>query len=380
MFNRIYHLMVKEFLAVLRDPKSRLLLIVPPILQIIIFSHAITQEVKNVTLAVLNQDRGTEGSALVLRFENTPTFTKVLHLQHRNEINPTIDNQRAIAVLVIPQDFSENLLAPDRTPEVQILIDGRKTNAASIVGGYMQAIVQGYARSIVRPEYRHHVSQSTGVTPHSGVEVVTRNWFNPNLNPRDALIPCLICVLATVVGLLLSALSVAREREMGTFEQLLVTPFSPLEILIGKAVPAMVLATFSAGLITSIVIFGFGIPLKGAFLLLLLSLESFLLAIIGIGLFISSLSMTQQQAVLGCFLVMPPMIMLSGFATPIANMPEWLQTLTVVDPIRWFVVIIQGLFLRGMSTHVVLTNMLPLLAIAACTLSAAMFMFKRRME
>jgi len=348
------------------------LLIVPPILQIIIFSHAITQEVKNVTLAVLNQDRGAEGSTLVLRFENTPTFTKVLHLQHRNEIDPTIDNQLAIAVLVIPQDFSENLLAPDRTPDVQILIDGRKTNAASIVGGYMQAIVQGYARD--------HVSQTSGVIPRSGVDIITRNWFNPNLNPRDALVPCLICVLATVVGLLLSALSIAREREMGTFEQLFVMPFSPLEILIGKAVPAMVLATFSAGLITSIVIFGFGIPLQGEFLLLLLSLESFLLAIIGIGLFISSLSMTQQQAVLGCFLVMPPMIMLSGFATPVENMPDWLQMLTVINPIRWFISIIKGLFLRGMSTPVVLANMLPLLAIATCTLSAAVFMFKRRME
>jgi len=380
MLNRVYHLMIKEFLAVLRDPKSRLLLIVPPILQIIIFSHAITQEVKNVTLAVLNQDRGAEGSTLVLRFENTPTFTQVLHLQHRGEIDPVIDNQRAIAVLVIPQDFSENLLAPDRAPDLQILIDGRKTNAASIVGGYMQAIIQGYARDHVGPEYRRHLSQSSGVTPRSGVEIVTRHRFNPNLNPRDALIPCLICILATVVGLLLSALSVAREREMGTFEQLLVTPFSPLEILIGKAVPAMVLATFSAGLITSIVIFGFGIPLRGSVLLLLLSLESFLLAIIGIGLFISSLSMTQQQAVLGCFLVMPSMIMLSGFTTPVENMPDWLQMLTVVNPIRWFIAIIKGLFLRGMSARVVLTNMLPLLAIASCTLSAAMFMFKRRME
>ena len=372
MFNRIYHLIIKEFLAVLRDPKSRLLLIVPPILQIIIFSHAITQEVKNVTLAVLNQDRGAEGRALVLRFENTPTFTKVLHLRHRNEIDPTIDNQRAIAVLVIPQDFSENLLAPDRTPDVQILIDGRKTNAASIVGGYMQAIVQSHARN--------HVSQTAGVTPRPGVELAVRNWFNPNLNPRESLVPCLICILATVVGLLLSGLSIAREREMGTFDQLLVTPFAPLEILIGKAVPAMVLATFSAGLVTAIVIFVFAIPLKGAFLLLVLSLEAFLLAIIGIGLFISSLSMTQQQAVLGCFLVMPPMIMLSGFATPVENMPGWLQILTVANPIRWFVIIIKGLFLRGMSTHVVLANMLPLLAIATCTLSAAVFMFKRRME
>ena len=372
MLNRLYHLMIKEFLAALRDPKSRLLLIVPPILQVFIFSFAMTLEVKNTTLAVLNQDRGAEGDTLILSFESTPTFTKVIRLRHHGEINPTIDNQVAMAVLVIPQDFSENLLSQKRPADVQILLDGRKTNSAAILGGYMQEIVQRYAQN--------RLAQIAGTAPQSGVDIVTRNWFNPNLEPRDALVPCLICILAIVVGLLLSGLSVAREREMGTFEQLLVAPYSPFEILIGKAVPAMVLATFSAGLITLIVIFVFGIGLKGSFLMLVLSLEAFLFAIIGIGLFISSLSTTQQQAILGCFLFMPPMIMLSGFATPIENMPDWLQTLTLANPLRWFVVIIKGLFLRGVSASIVFVNMVPLFVIAACTLSAATFMFKRRME
>lgn len=364
--------MVKEFLAALRDPKSRLLLIVPPIMQVFIFSFAMTLEVKNTTLAVFNQDRGTEGNMLILSFANTPTFTKILHLKHHGEITPTIDNQRAMAVLVIPQDFSENLLSQKRPADLQILLDGRKTNAAAVTGGYMQEIVQRFTQN--------RLAQIAGTVPQQGINVVARNWFNPNLEPRDAFVPCLICVLAIVVGLLLSGLSVAREREMGTFEQLLVAPFSPVEILIGKAVPAMILATFSAGLITSIVIFVFGIGLKGSFLMLLLSLEAFLLAIIGIGLFVSSLSMTQQQAILGCFLVMPPMIMLSGFATPIENMPDWLQTLTVANPLRWFITIIKGLFLRGVSASTVFLNMFPLFVIAFCTLSTAMFMFKRRME
>ena len=372
MLNRLYHLMVKEFLAALRDPKSRLLLIAPPIMQVFIFAFAMTLEVKNTTLAVFNQDRGDEGNMLVQSFSNTPTFTTILHLHHNDEIDPTIDNQKAMAVLVIPQNFSENMLSQQRTAEVQILLDGRKTNAASVVGGYMQEIVQRYAQN--------RLATITGNVLRPGVNVEARNWFNPNLEPRNAFVPCLICVLAIVVGLLLSGLSVAREREMGTFEQLLVAPFSPLEILIGKAVPAMVLATFSASLITLIVIFVFGIGLKGSFVMLLVSLEAFLLSVIGIGLFISSLSMTQQQAILGCFLVMPPMIMLSGFATPVENMPDWLQTLTLANPIRWFIVIIRGLFLRGVSASTVFLNMLPLFAIAACTLSAATFMFKRRIE
>ena len=364
--------MIKEFLASLRDPKSRLLLIGPPIMQVFIFSFAMTLEVKNTTLAVLNQDRGIEGSTLISCFENTPTFTNMIALTHHGEIDPTLDNQRAMAVLVIPQDFSENLLSQKRPAELQILLDGRKTNSAAILGGYMQ--------EIVRKHIQNRQTEITGSVPQFGVNVVTRNWFNPNLEPRNAFVPCLICVLAIVVGLLLSGLSVAREREMGTFEQLLVAPFSPIEILIGKAIPAMVLASFSAGLITSIVVFVFGVGLKGSFLMLIVSLEAFLLAVIGIGLFISSLSMTQQQAILGCFLVMPPMIMLSGFATPIENMPQWLQTVTLANPIRWFIVIIRGLFLRGVPASTVFANMLPLFMIAACTLSAAAFMFKRRIE
>ncbi|MDR1957560.1 MAG: ABC transporter permease [Planctomycetaceae bacterium] len=371
MIQRIYHLMIKEFLTSLRDPKARLLLIVPPILQVFVFAFAITQEVKNVTLAIYNQDQGIEGAVLAKRFENTPTFTRILMLRHRNEIDPVLDNRRAVAVLVIPQDFSEKLLSGTRQADVQVLIDGRRTNASLIVNGYIQKILAAFGENRMTETDRRGIS---------GIDVVTRNWFNANLNPRDAMVPCLICILATLVGLLLSGLSIAREREMGTFEQLLVSPFTPAEILIGKAVPAMVMATFSACLITFIVVFGFGIGLKGSFWLLMVSLEAFLLAIIGIGLFISSMSMTQQQAILGCFLIMPPSIMLSGFATPVENMPAWFQVMTLADPVRWFMVIIKGLFLKGMSVYAVFANMIPLLLIAAVTLSAAVFMFKRRME
>ncbi|MCL2745462.1 MAG: ABC transporter permease [Planctomycetaceae bacterium] len=370
MFNRIYNLIIKELLAALRDPKSVVLIIVPPLMQIFLFSFAVTQEVKNVTLAVLNQDRGIEGSSLVKYFDHTATFTKVIYLRNRNEINPAIDNQLAIAVLVIPQDFSECLLSRSKAAELQILIDGRKSNAAPIVGGYMQKIIRNFT-------LRHKVHNTSDV---QGINVETRNWFNSNLNPQNAMVPCLICLLSTIVGMILSALSIARERETGTFEQLLVAPFTPLEILIGKAIPALLLATFSGTMITFVVIYGFRIPLQGSFLLLFISLEVFLLSVIGIGLFISSLSMTQQQALLGCFLVMPPLIMLSGFATPFENMPTWLQSAMVVNPIMWFVQIIKGLFLRNTPAGVLLLYLLPILCIGIFNLSVAAIMFKRRME
>ena len=193
-------------------------------------------------------------------------------------------------------------------------------------------------------------------------------------------VPSLICILSTIISLILTALSVAREREMGTFEQLLVSPLQPIEILVGKALPALFLALCSASLLLAIAIFVFQIPFQGSLALLYGAMVIFLMAIIGIGLFISSLSMTQQQAILGAFVFMPPAVILSGFATPIENMPGWLQSFTVVNPLRWFLVIVRGIFLKDMPPADVLANTLPMVAIAMVTLTAATWLFKRRME
>lgn len=365
MLQRLFHLIVKELLASLRDPKARGILIGPPLLQIFILSFAITQEVKNVSLAVYDQDVGKEGYALLQRFEQSPLFTKIIRLERQGEIDPVIDRQEAMAVVVVPQDFSRNL-ASGQTMNVQVLLDGRKTNASLIVGGYATKIVNRF------------VSEYRGID--SGVDVVTRNWFNVNLDPRRTTVPSLICVLATVLGVLLAGLSIARERETGTFEQLLVSPLTPLEILVGKAVPAVFLATCSAVMMIGITIYALGIPLRGSFWLLILSMDLFLLSAVGVGLFISSLSMTQQQAILGVILVLPAAIMLSGFTTPVENMPLWLQNLTVLNPVRWYLVIVKGVFLKEMGPHEVARNCVPLAILSVVTLTAATMMFKRRME
>jgi len=367
MILRLFNLIVKEFLATLRDPKSRALLIVPPIIQIVLFSYAITQEVKNVSIAVYNQDAGKEGYVLTQRFEHSQTFTKVLKLSHRGEINPLINHQNVLAVLVIPQDFSKELYA-GRQAKIQILLDGRKPNAAPIVGGYAAKIINQIVQE-------HRTSGRI-----AGIHLETRHWFNINLDPRKTTVPSLVSILATILGIVISGLSIAREREMGTFEQLLVSPLTPMEILLGKAIPASVLATFSAVILIGITIFMMDIPLQGSLFILLVSLELFLLSIIGVGLFISSLALTQQQAILGIALVMPPFAMLSGFATPVENMPEWLQWITVVNPVRWYLIIVKGVFLKGMGAAEVFLNCIPLVFIALTTLTAAGIMFKRRIE
>ena len=212
------------------------------------------------------------------------------------------------------------------------------------------------------------------------VELVVRHWFNPNLEFMWYTVPSLICILATVISLILTALSVAREREMGTFEQLLVSPLQPFEILLGKALPALFLALCSASLLLGIAIFVFQIPFQGSLLLLFGALAVFLASIVGIGLFVSSLCMTQQQAILGAFVFMPPAVILSGFATPIENMPAWLQSVTLGNPLRWFMIIVRGIFLKAMPAADVLANTLPMAAIALVTLTAAGWLFKHRME
>ncbi|MFZ7128038.1 MAG: ABC transporter permease [Desulfobacterales bacterium] len=368
MLTRVKSLVVKELLNALRDPKARAVLIGPPIIQILVFSFAMTQEAKNVRLAVLNLDHGQSGYELVQRFENAGNFDGILRLDGRGEIQPVLDEQRALAVLVIPLDFSRNLLSGNRA-SVQLLLDGRRTNTAQIVRGYAQQILSRFGVDTGGP----------GTAP-AGIDLLIRHWFNPNLEFIWYTVPSLICILTTVVCLLLTSLAVAREREMGTFEQLLVSPLRPVEILIGKALPALVLSLGAVLLLLAIAVFGFRIPFQGSTAMLFGSVVIFLMSIIGIGLFISSLSLTQQQAILGAFMFMPPAVLLSGFATPIENMPLWLQRLTAANPLRWFLVIVRGIFLKDMPFSDVLANTVPMAAIALVTLVCAMWLFKHRME
>jgi ABC-2 type transport system permease protein len=367
MFSRIRALIIKELLANLRDRKSRLVLVVPPLIQLIIFSFAATQEVKNQTLAVLNLDRGRPALTLEQDFSASTTFSDVIHLQRAEEIPDVIDQQKAIAVLWIPGDFSRDLEA-GRAAQASFILDGRKTNAALIVQGYAMRILNNYRTRLAADGQQ------------SGVSLVPRNWFNPNLDFRWYTVPSLVCILTTVIGLLVTGLSVAREREMGTFEQLLVSPLHPLEILVGKALPALLVAMIEGAFIIMAGVFVLQVPFNGSLSLLFGSMAVFLLAIIGVGLFVSSLSMTQQQAVLGAFLFLVPAVILSGFASPIENMPPWLQDLSFANPLRYFMTIVRGVFLKDIAASTVWAQTWPMAIIACITLSGATWLFKKRME
>lgn len=369
MFKRIKTLIVKEILAVWRDHKSRTVLIVPPILQLLIFAFAATLDVKNVSIGILNRDNGAESFELVQRFTGSPTFQHVHYLSSVEEITHVIDTQKAAMVVHIDPLFSHHLLS-GQPAQIQLILDGRKSNSAQIIQGYAAAIISQYNLDFA-DEAEIKLQQT---------EIVPRNWFNPNLLYYWFNVPNLCGVLTMLIGLTISALSVARERELGTFDQLLVSPITPIEILIGKSVPAILIGMIEGSIILTAAIFFFQIPFTGHLWLLYFSMLIFISSIVGVGLFISSLSMTQQQAILGSFVFMSPAVLLSGYATPIENMPEWLQYATYAIPLRYFLVIVKGIFLKAMPVNIVLENTWPMAIIAAFTLSIATWLFRKRLE
>ncbi|MDR3641981.1 MAG: ABC transporter permease [Humidesulfovibrio sp.] len=368
-FSRVKALVIKELLAVLRDKKSRMVLIMPPLMQLTIFAFAATMEVKNIELAVLDKDGGKAAVELVQRFNGSPSFTRVFPLSSQGEVAPTLEGEKAMAVLVIDEDFSRDVAA-GRPAKAHILLDGRRSNAAQIVQGYAQSIVQQYNTDLA--------ARAQQVGPPA--TLVARNWFNPNLEYLWFTVPNLIGMLSMVVGLIVTALSVAREREMGTFDQLLVSPISPQEILAGKTIPAMILGFLESLLITSVAVFLFHIPCVGSLWSLFVSLLLFLFSVVGFGLFISSLCNTQQQAILGTFTFMMPATLLSGFATPIESMPRFLQIVSLANPMRHFLVAVRGIMLKGMPFFTVLGIVWPLAVIAVVTLTLANWLFRRGLE
>jgi len=367
MWSRIRALIVKELLAVLRDPRARVILIGPPIAQLLVFAYAATLEVKNVDIAVWDRDSGYWSEELVHRIAGAPTFRSITRVGTSAELARLINREDVLAAIEIGPDFSREIEA-GRPAQVQVILDGRRSNAAQIVGGYFTEIVRQLSADASQPG---HGPPAT---------IVPRNWFNPNLDFIWFMVPNLIAVIALLIGLIVTALSVARERELGTFDQLMVSPLRTHEILIGKLVPPLMIGLGHVTIYVLAALFVFDVPLRGSLLLLYVSGVFYLAALVGLGLFISSLSATQQQAILGAFLVMVPTTLLSGFATPIDNMPAWLRPLTFADPLRYFLVIVRGVFLKALPAEEILANTLPLILIALVTLTASAWLFRKRME
>ncbi len=369
MWRRVLALMKKEFLAILKDKKSRLVLIGPPLIQLLVFGYAATYDLNRVPFAVYNEDQGTGARDLLARLRLSPTFHEVARVTSDGQIAPLIDSKQVLLLIHLGPNFSRDLAQGTRAP-LQVIVDGRNSNTAMIALNYIQSIVNAFNQQWL-------VAHRLGA-PRA--YLVTRAWFNPNLESRWFIVPGIIGLLTLVVTMLVTALSVAREREQGTFDQLLVTPMLPVEIVLGKALPGFIIGFAEATLITLVTVHWFHVPLLGHLATLYMGVFLFLLSAIGVGLMISSISVTQQQGLLGAFLFLVPSIILSGFTTPIANMPEAVQYLTYINPLRYFMVVLREVFLQGTPFLSLLNQFWPMALIGIVNLSLAGWLFRHRMN
>ncbi len=366
IFRRVFALIKKEFITIWNDPKSRGIIIMLPLMQLLIFSNAVTMEVNNIDVAVIDRCNSVESRELLSRFENSPRFRKFYYTSSEQDFKKVLDTQKVQIGLYINDDFSKNIKA-QKPATLSIFADGRQTNVASIASSYATQIVAGFGAEV-----------SSG--RNAGINVVTRNWFNPNLEYKWYILTIIVAMLSVVVTLILTSLSIARERELGTFDQLIVSPLSSWEILIGKTVPPLVIALCLTCFMTFLVITFFHLPLKGSVFLLLISIAIALLSIVGVGLFISSICKTQQQAILSVMTFMMPAMLLSGFISPIEDMPVCLQYGTYLNPVRFFMVLTRSIFLKGMGVQDVVANLVPLICISVLTLTLASRTFKRKLD
>ncbi|MCP5152818.1 MAG: ABC transporter permease [Ectothiorhodospiraceae bacterium] len=364
---RTIHLVLKELMVLLKDPKSRMVIFVPPLVQLLVFGYAATFDLDRIPYALLLQDDGAPARELAAALAGSPHFHEVARIGSEREIAPLVDSRAVLMVVRTGATFTRDILRGG-TGAIQVVIDGRNSNTALVALGYVRAIVselnQRWSRALGRPSARAHLQP--------------RAWYNPNLQSRWFIVPGIVGLLTLVVTLLVTALSVAREREQGTFDQLLVTPLTPLELLAGKALPGFVIGLAEASAIVAVAALWFEVPLRGSLVALYAGLVLFLMSAVGVGLMISSLAVTQQQGMFGAFLFLVPAVILSGFATPIANMPALLQTITLVNPLRHFEVVLRRVFLEGVGVDAVVPQLVPMAAIGVTAMAIAAWMFRRR--
>jgi ABC-2 type transport system permease protein len=383
MWERILVILRKEFLQALREPRMRVLLFVPPIVQLIVFGFAVNLDVDHARIAWMDQDRTPESRDLRDRFTGSGRFDIVAEPVNEEGVQRVLDHGEAQAVVRILHGFARDV-ARGQSTEVQVLIDGTNSNTASLVGSYAGDIIANYSADVMAGQQTVRVmTRSPGSAVSASAPQVTarsRVWFNPDLYSRNYFVPGVIANIIMLVTLMLTALAIVREKEIGTMEQLMVTPVRPLELMLGKTLPFALVGLLDVMVVTAIALLLFHIPLHGSFLLLMFCAGLFLMTTLGAGLFLSTISQTQQQAMMASFFFSTPAFMLSGFAFPIRNMPLAVQWLTYLNPVRYFIEIVRGIFLKGSGVAVLWPQMASLAVYGAAILGLSALRFRKKLD
>lgn len=359
----------KERRQLLRDPRTRLIMFVFPVIQLVMFGYAVNTDIRDVATFVVDRDSSPESRQLVEALEVTDRFRVVGGSTRSADLVRALDEGRAVVGLEIPSGFAADLAAA-RPATIRILVDGTQSNTATVALGYARRIVEHYARA-------HAPTHGAPFRAADAIDLRARAWYNPGLESRLYNVPAVIGIVLLLMCLLLTALAVAREREVGTLEQLLVTPLTPAELMLGKTIPVAVVGMIDLALVTAVAVFWFDVPLRGSVVALVLAALVYILAGLALGLLISSLSRTQQEAFLTMFLFMLPAVILGGFLYPIETMPAFFRWLSLLDPVRHFLVVVRAIFLKGAGVTDLWPEYTTLLAMAVAALGFSVARFRR---
>jgi ABC-2 type transport system permease protein len=364
--SRIKYVMIKEFIQTFRDPRMKAVLFVVPVVQSLIFGYAVTTDVRNARIAVFDRDNSGESRRLISHFSSSGYFSIVESGIDHQRTRYLMDHGKVKAILEVNHGFGQEV-SGGKTATVQMILDGTDSNTAGIILGYAGRIVGNFNRQILGETRGKAVLRES-------VELRSRGWFNENLESRNFYVPGVIALLVMLVTLMLSSMAIVREKEIGTMEQIIVTPVKQFEFILGKTIPFALIGFVNVAIISIICVFWFEIPIRGSLLLLMICTALYLMNTLGIGLLISTVSTTQQQAMMSAFFVFLPCILLSGFIFPISNMPSAIQWLTYLNPLRYFLVIVRGIFLKGVGTEILWQQMTALAILG----SALLFLASRR--
>jgi ABC-2 type transport system permease protein len=367
---RVGFLVWKELIELKDDPRLFGIVILAPILQLFMLGYAATTDVRNVPVVVADADRSPASRDLIARFDASPNFSVVSIITSAADIDPYLEKGRAWMALVIPAGYGETL-GRGRPQTVQVIADGSDANSTNVALGYATSLIAAYAQELA--------VRRTPAAAAAGIEARVRVWFNPSLESRDFMLPGVLALLLLVITTNLSSMGIVREKELGTLEQLNVTPLRRWELIVGKLLPYALVGLIDVCLVLGIALLWFQVPLRGSVWLLVAMTAIYLLTTLGLGLFVSTISSTQQQAMMTTtFFFLMPMIYLSGFIFPIENMPAIVQWITYLMPLRYFLVILRSIFLKGVGLETLWPQALALTGWGVAILGLAILRSTKR--
>ena len=373
MFERIFTILKKEFLQVFRDPRMKTTIFVSPLIQVLIFGYAATMDITNIPSAVYDRDNTKESRQVMRDFTYSKYFRVKRNITTEEQMIRMIDASKVDSVFKFDRGFARDIVS-DNSADMQMIVDGTDSNSASIILNYANQIISNY--NYRKLKERLWVFAGKNVA-YPSVDLRERRWFNENLESRNFFLPGVIALIVTIMSLLLSSMAIVREKEIGTMEQLIVSPIRPIELMLGKLIPFAIIALVQLCLITAIGVFWFKVPIRGNFLFLFVCTLAYLLTSLGAGLFISTISSTQQEAMMSVFLFYFPATLLSGFAYPIANMPKVIQLITYINPLRYYLVILRSIFLKGSGIYILWDEFLILLVMGLSILTISSLRFRK---